>query len=80
MSVMAMNPANVFKLMQMKKKFENNHPKAVSFVQRVLLSGLPEGSVVEMSVTKPGENKVTTNIRVTADDLEMMEDLKNLNH
>ena len=64
----------------MKKKFENNHPKAVSFVQRVFLSGLPEGSVVEMSVTKPGENKVTTNIRVTADDLEMMEELKNLNY
>lgn len=77
---MAMNPANVFKLMQMKKKFEHNHPKAVSFVQRVLLSGLLEGSVVEMSVTKPGEDKVTTNIRVTADDLEMMEELKNLNH
>ena len=77
---MAMNPENVFKLLQLKKKLEHKHPKAVSFVQRVLLSGLPEGSVVEMSVTKPGENKVTTNIRVTADDLEMMEELKNLNY
>lgn len=74
-----MNPSNLFKMMQAKNKFEKNHPKAVAFVQRELLSGLPEGTVVEMSVTKPGQNKVTTNIRVTADDLEMMEEMKKLN-
>ena len=73
-----MNPNSIFKIMQLRNKFQNNHPKAVAFLQNVLLSGVPEGTVIEMSVTKPGEEKVMANMRVTADDLEMMNELKNL--
>ena len=44
----------------------------------VFSSGIPEGSVVEISVTKPGMEKVTTNIRVQQSDLELINILKDL--
>ncbi len=75
---MAFNPAALMKLMQLKSKFESNHPKVVAFVQKVIMSGLPEGTVIEMSVTRPGEEKITANMKVTADDIEIMNELKNL--
>ena len=38
-----------------KSQLEGNHPKAAEFVKRVILTGLPEGTIVEVSITKPGE-------------------------
>lgn len=73
-----MDPSMIFKLMKMKGDFEKNHPKANQFVQSVILTGMPEGTIVEMTVTKPGEEAVTTNIKITQSDLEMVESLKNL--
>ena len=75
---MAMNPAAMIKLMTMRQKFNNNHPKVESFLQKVLFSGLPEGTVIETTLTKPGTDPVTCNMKVTPDDLEMMNELKNL--
>ncbi|MCR4781211.1 MAG: hypothetical protein K5851_00480 [Lachnospiraceae bacterium] len=66
------------KVMQLKNKFENNHPKTVLFAKKVVMSGLPEGTVIEMTVTKPGGEPITANMKVTEDDLEMMNELKNL--
>jgi hypothetical protein len=74
----AFNPAALMKIMQLKSKFEANHPKTVQFTKQVLMSGLPEDTVIEVSVTKPGAEKITANMKITADDLEMMNELKNL--
>lgn len=70
-----MNPFTMFKY---KAKFEGNHPKAAEFVKKVLMTGMPEGSIIEMSVTKPGEATKTANIKVTAEDIEMLEELKRM--
>lgn len=75
---MAMNPGNLFKLLDLQKKFNGNHPKFARFVETVLLAGLPEGTVVDIRVTKPGEETIESNMRVTEDDLAMAEELKNL--
>ena len=75
---MGFNPAALMKIMQLKSKFEANHPKTVQFTKQVLMSGLPEDTVIEVSVTKPGSEKITANMKITADDLEMMNELKNL--
>lgn len=75
---MKFNPGIAMKLMQFKGKFEQNHPKASSFIQQVIMTGMPEGTVIEMTVTKPGESPVTTNMKVTQDDVDMVEELKNV--
>lgn len=75
---MGMNPADMMKVMGAFRNFQQAHPKAVSFFQVVFGSGIPEGTVMELTVTKPGENPMTTNIKVTQQDLDLFESLKNM--
>ena len=72
------NPAIAMKFMGLMNKFTNNHPKFVAFFKAVFSTGLPEGTIIEITVTKPGQDPITSNMRVTQEDLEMMESLKEL--
>ena len=45
-----------------KNTFTANHPKFVSFLQYAFGSGIPADSVIEITVTKPGQEPVTSNI------------------
>lgn len=67
-----MNPLTMLKY---KMKLEKNHPKAAEFVKRVLMTGLPEGTVIEMTVTKPGDSPKTANLKITKDDLDMLQEV-----
>lgn len=75
---MAFNPAALMKLRGAKKKFTQNHPKFEAFVKAVFLghSSVPEGTIIEISVTRPGEEPITTNLKVTQSDLELVEELR----
>lgn len=75
-----MNPAVLMKLMSAKDKFTQNHPKFEAFIKAVFLkgNGIPEGTVIEITVTKPGEQPVSTNIKVLQSDLELMESLREM--
>lgn len=73
-----MNPALLIKTMKAKKEFEKNHPKFVSFLQYVFSGGIPEDTVIEITVTKPGKEPVTSNFKVLKDDIELLEGLKGI--
>ncbi|MCI7469262.1 MAG: hypothetical protein PUG68_09725 [Lachnospiraceae bacterium] len=73
-----MNPGSIFKIKGILDKFNQNHPKVVSYFSAVFGNGMPEGSIIELTVTKPGEEPVTTNMKVTADDVELVQTLKEL--
>ena len=75
---MGMNPAAMMKIMGAMNTFKGNHPKFMSFLNYVFSSGFPEGSVIEITVTKPGEEPVTSNMKVTQSDLELFESLKDM--
>lgn len=75
---MAMNPAMIIKLMNAKRQFEQRHPRVLSFVEHELMTEIPEGTILEVSVTKPGRSAVTTNMRVTAEDLQLLKDLQEM--
>lgn len=55
-----MNPASIMKMMKAKNTFTANHPKFVSFLQYAFGSGIPADSVIEITVTKPGQEPVTS--------------------
>lgn len=74
------NPAEMLKVAGIMKKFQGNHPKVVAFLNHELSSEIPVGSVIEVTITKPGNNSVTTNFRVMQDDLDMIQTLKNLHN
>lgn len=73
-----MNPASIMKLMSAKNRFTENHPKFVAFCQAVFARGIEEGTVIEIRVTKPGQDTVTANIKVQQSDLELMQELREL--
>lgn len=72
------NPAIAMKLMAAKNTFTNNHPKFVSFLSVVFGTGISEGTIIEITVTKPGQAPVTSDIKVKQEDLELMETIKEM--
>lgn len=73
-----MNPASIMKLMSAKAQFERNHPKFVAFLKAVFSRSIEEGTVLEITVTRPGEEPVTANIKVQQSDLELFQELKEM--
>ena len=73
-----MNPMALMKLMQMKNQFSAAHPKFEAFLKMMFSRKLEEGTVLEMTITRPGEEPVTSNIKVSQSDIEMFEELKKL--
>lgn len=41
-------------------------------------NGIPEGTIIEVTVTKPGGEPVSTNLKVMQSDLDMINELRNL--
>lgn len=73
-----MNAASMLKLMGARNQFNRNHPKFGAFLKAVFSRPMEEGTVIELSVTRPGEEPITTNIKVQQSDLELLEELKEL--
>ncbi len=72
-----MNPMKLMKIKPMLEKFGMNHPKVPMFFQRASQS-IEEGTVIDISVTTVSGENFRTNMRVTADDLELLKQLKEL--
>ena len=73
---MAMNPQELMKFMGALNTFKGNHPKFFSFIKAVAGGGVPVDTIIEVTVTKPGEEPITTNIKVCQSDLDLFEALK----
>ena len=72
------NPMSMMKMMQAKNKFTENHPRFVQFLGAAFSGGIEEDTIIEISVQKPGQNKITSNIKIKQSDLELLAELKNL--
>ncbi|MDY5576399.1 MAG: hypothetical protein SPF70_02815 [Lachnospiraceae bacterium] len=72
------HPASIMKVMSAKNKFTENHPKFAAFLKNVFSSGVEEGTIIEITVTKPGGQPVTSNIKVLQSDLDLLNELKEL--
>ena len=73
-----MNPQTVMRLMGALGTFRSNHPKFANFAGMMLKRGIDEGTVIEITVTRPGEEPVTSNMKVTESDLELFRSLKEM--
>ena len=73
-----MNPADMMKIMNAKNRFEANHPKFFAFFKAVFSKPMVEGTVIEISVKRPGEEAITTNLKVLQSDLELLQELQNV--
>lgn len=69
---------NPMAMMQMKKHFEKfsaNHPRVVQFFQ-VVPGRIQPGSVIEVTIKDPSGQEISTNMRVTEDDMELIRQLQ----
>ena len=44
----------------------------------VFSTGITEGTIIEITVTKPGEEPITTNMKVQQSDLELLQELQDI--
>lgn len=72
------NPASAMKAMGLLKEFGKNHPKVTAFLQKVHQDGVPEGTVLELKIQRPGEEAQVTNMKVLPSDVEMIRQLSEL--
>lgn len=73
-----LNPASIMKIMNAKNKFAENHPKVIKFFNAVYAKGIEEGTVIEITVKKPGQDAMTANFKVQQSDLELLKELHQL--
>lgn len=73
-----MNPMTMMKIVAAKNQFTANHPKFAAFIKHVFEKNIEEGTVIEITVQRPGEQPVTSNIKVKESDLELLQSLKEL--
>ena len=69
---------NPIKLMKMKNawsRFAANHPKFPLFLNAIVKRGIQEGTIFEFKVTSPDGQELVTNMRLSADDIELLKEL-----
>lgn len=59
-------------------RFRANHPKFPMFLKAVSQDGLKEGTIVEINVTTPEGKNYCSNVKLSTDDMEFIEALKNM--
>lgn len=60
------------------EKFRMEHPKFPLFLNAVYQNALQKDSIIEISVTSPEGKVFTTNIKLTDNDMELLQCLKEL--
>lgn len=75
---MAMNPMKLFQIKSLWDKFTGNHPKFPKFLQAIGTNGVREGSVIEITVTTPEGTNISSNLKITAADMELIQTLKEI--
>lgn len=72
------NPAMIFKIKSMWDEFSNQHPKLPRFFQAVASQPMEEGTVIELTISRPGGDTLTSNVKLTASDLALFDQLKEM--
>ncbi len=72
------NPTAIFQMMNLWNRFKQSHPKFPKFMAAVYQNGMKEGSIIEINVTTPDGQSLNSNLKISADDMELIAQLKEL--
>lgn len=72
------NPAAIFQMINLWSRFQRNHPKFPKFLSAVVKNAVKEGSIIEIRVTTAEGESYDSNLKINAEDMEMIEQLKEL--
>ncbi len=68
----------MMKIMGAWNKFKSNHPKFPAFLKAVQKRGFKEDMIIEVIVTEPDGEKIETSLKLSAQDIAAIEELRNL--
>lgn len=71
-----MNPASLFKLKGLWEKFTARHPKFPAFIQAAGTGMMNDGTIVDITITAPDGRRISTNVKLCEEDLELFRQLK----
>lgn len=71
-----MNPASLFKIKSAWERFTQAHPKFPAFLQAASQGMIEPDSIIEVTITSKDGRKISTNIKVTEQDMELFRELK----
>ncbi len=73
------NPAMLFRLKSSWERFTATHPKFPLFLQAASKNDvLRENTILEINITTPEGRDISTNLKLTAEDLQLFSDLKEM--
>ena len=75
--VSIMNPLEMMIMKNIMSEFTNRHPMLPKFFNRAALE-IKEDTVIDLVITPKDGTPIKTNIKVTKEDLELLETLKNM--
>lgn len=72
-------PGAIMGFMKARETFKKTHPKFAAMFEQII-SGrmLEEGSIIEVTVTRPDGTKLTGNMKVQASDMELFSQLSSI--
>lgn len=73
-----MNPASIFQIKALWDRFTAGHPKLPRFLQAAASSSVDEGTIIEVKITKSNGDTIASNLKITAEDLALFQELKNI--
>ncbi len=73
---MAINPMQLLKMKGLWDQFTGRHPKFPAFLKAMSQGAITEGSVFEITVTTPEGRKISSNLKITNEDMQLFEELK----
>ena len=74
---MNMNPMLLMQMQQRLTQFQQDHPKVMPFFRAVGDNAVQEGTVFAIKVTTPDGKTLESNIKLTANDIETINMMKN---
>lgn len=72
------NPMKIMQIKGMWDKFTSNHPKFPRFLAAVSTNGIQEGTIIDITITEPNGEKMESNLKISAEDLELFRQLKEI--
>ena len=73
---MAIDPMQLLKMKGMWDQFTQRHPKFPAFLKAMTQGAITEGSVIEITVTTAEGKVISSNLKVSKEDMEMVEEMK----
>ena len=70
---MAINPMKLLQAKQKLNAFKERHPKFYAFMKQMNKDALQPGTVMEIKVTSPDGKELSANLRLTPEDIEIIQ-------